>query len=229
MKKGKLYGVSTGPGEAELITVKALKTIEKTPVIAAPRTKGENCMALDILKQVFDISKKEIIYLDFSMKRDADILESTHNIQAAQIIEVLNRGLDVSMLNIGDASLFGTYCYIRDIVENEGYETEVIPGVTSFSAIAAKLGKSLTVMEAPLTIIPGDCENIEDYLSRPGTKVLMKSGRDLPAVKSAIEKAGLMENSSLVANCGLPTERVFEKLSDSDDNEGYFATILIGE
>ena len=131
------------------------------------------------------------------------------------------------MLNIGDASLYGTYCYIRDIVDENGYDTQTIAGVTSFSAIAAVLNKSLTSMNKPLMIVPGSYNDMDSVLKFPGSKVLMKSGKALVNVKQAIDEAGLTEKASLVANCGLPTERVYKNIKDSEDNEGYFATILI--
>lgn len=229
MKKGILYGVSVGPGDPEHMTLKALRCLEKVPVIAAPRTRGKNNRALDTVVANMDISGKEICYLDFAMKKDSDILDSTHNTQAKQIEEFLAQGKDVAMLNIGDASLFGTFCYVRDIVEADGYESVTIPGVTSFCAVAAELGQSLTNMGDPLVIIPGSFENASEQLDRPGTKVLMKSASALGEVKKLLAEKGLAEKSAMIADCGLPNQRVFRNIMDSSDNEGYFVTILVQE
>lgn len=227
MKKGKLYGVSTGPGDPEHMTLKALRCLEKVDVIAAPRTKGKNNRALDTVAANIDISNKEIVYLDFAMKKDENVLESTHRHQADQIEECLAQGKDVAMLNIGDASLFGTYCYVRDLVIADGYEEETIPGVTSFCAVAAVLGQSLTNMGDPLTIIPGSFDGVEEALDRPGTKVLMKSASQLGSVKQLLIDKGLVDKASLVADCSLPNERVFRNIREASDNEGYFVTILV--
>lgn len=227
MKKGKFYGVSTGPGEPELMTLKAVHCIEKVQVIATPRTKGENTMALDIVKAVVDISDKEIVFLDFKMKKDADVLTSSHRQQADQVEEYLSKGQDVAMLNIGDASLFGTYCYIRELVEADGYETETIPGVTSFCAVAAVLGQSLTTMGKPMTIIPGSFGEVDKELDREGTKVIMKSASALPVVRQILEDKGLLSRTSMVANCGLETERVYRDITQAKEDEGYFVTILV--
>lgn len=229
MRKGILYGVSVGPGDPEHMTLKALRCLEKVPVIAAPRTRGKNNRALDTVVANMDISGKEICYLDFAMKKDSDILDSTHNTQAKQIEEFLAQGKDVAMLNIGDASLFGTFCYVRDIVEADGYESVTIPGVTSFCAVAAELGQSLTNMGDPLVIIPGSFENVSEQLDRPGTKVLMKSASALGEVKKLLAEKGLAEKSAMIADCGLPNQRVFRNIMDSSDNEGYFVTILVQE
>lgn len=229
MAKGILYGVSTGPGDPELMTVKAMNTIRNTPVIAAPRTLGKNCMALDIVKGIMDVSDKEIVYLDFAMKKDADVLDSTHRQQADAIEACLAEGKDVSMLNIGDASLFGTFCYIRDLVEADGYETKVVPGVTSFCAVAAELGWSLTNMGDPLTIIPGSFDGVAAEMDKPGTKVIMKSASALKEVKQILEDKGRIDKAAMIANCGLPTQRVYKNIKDSTDKEGYFVTILVQE
>ena len=229
MAKGILYGVSTGPGEPELMTVKAIKTIEKCDVIAAPRTKGQNCMALDIVKGIMNVDEKEILYLDFAMKKDADVLTNTHRQQADAVEECLAQGKSVAMLNIGDASLFGTFCYVRELVEADGYESVTIPGVTSFCAAAAVLGKSLTVMHAPMTVIPGSFDGVEEALNYPGTKVIMKSASALPEVRNLLEQKGWVDKASFVANCGLPNQKVVKDIRESKGDEGYFVTILVEE
>lgn len=227
MKKGILYGVSVGPGDPEHMTLKALRCLEKVSVIAAPRTRGTNNRALDTVKANMDISHKEILFLDFAMKKNADILESTHRIQADQIEVCLSQGKDVAMLNIGDASLFGTFCYVRDLVVADGFEAVTIPGVTSFCAVAAELGQSLTNMGDPLTIIPGSFDKVEQELDRPGTKVLMKSASQLGKVKQILMDKGLADASAMVCDCGLPNQRVYRDIRESSDDEGYFVTILV--
>lgn len=229
MGKGILYGVSTGPGEPELMTVKAIKTIEKSDIIAAPRTKGENSMALDIVKGIMNVDEKEILYLDFAMKKDAGTLKSTHRQQADAIEYYLSMGKNVAMLNIGDASLFGTFCYIRELVEKDGYDTVTIPGVTSFCASAAALGQSLTAMHAPMTVIPGSFDGVDELLNYPGTKVIMKSATALSDVISILERKGLVDKASFVADCGLPTQKIAKDIREYKGDEGYFVTILIRE
>lgn len=227
MKKGKLFGVSVGPGDPEHMTLKALRCLERVPVIAAPRTRGRNCRALDTVRANMDVSHKEILYLDFAMKKDAEILDSTHRQQADAIEVYLAQGKDVAMLNIGDVSLFGTFCYVRELVEADGYESAAIAGVTSFCAVAAELGQSLTNMGDPLVIIPGSFENVSQALDCPGTKVLMKSASALGQVKQLLIEKGLADRASMVADCGLPNQRVFRDIRESSDDEGYFVTILV--
>lgn len=89
------------------------------------------------------------------------------------------------MVVLGDVSIYSTYCYLMELLREEGYETEMIPGVASFSAVAARLGVSLTTMEEPLHILPASQQAQWEGLTLPGTKVLMKSGRSL---KDLVEK-----------------------------------------
>lgn len=227
MQKGILYGISTGPGDPELMTIKAWRILQQIHVIAAPRTRGTNSMALDIVKEMMDLSDKEICYLDFIMTKDMDVLRATRIKQAEQIEKYLEQGVDVAMLNIGDASLYGTFCYVRDILVERGYEAITVPGVTSFCAAAAVLGQSLTTREQPLTILPGTHMTLDEELDRPGTKVIMKSGRTLSQIKGILEEKGLTAQTSMAVNCGLPDERIYTDIRQSREEEGYFATLLV--
>ena len=227
MSRGTLYGVSVGPGDPELMTIKAAKTIEACPVIAAPRTKGENTLALDIAKGAASVEGKEIIYLDFNMKADHEARMAAHRQIAEQVIEKLDEGKDVALLNLGDATLYGTWSYIEKRIMDAGYACETVSGVTSFCASAAKLHKSLTKMNLPLHILPGNSGvDIEGELELSGTKVLMKSGSALPDIKKKLEDLGMADKASMVVNCGLPDERVLDHLEVLGD-EGYFVIVLV--
>lgn len=229
MKHGTLYGVSVGPGDSELMTLKAVRCLEQCSVIAAPRTGGQNSLALEIAAGAVDLSGKEIVYLDFAMKKDKGVLAETHRQQADRIEEYLAQGMDVAMLNLGDASLYGTFCYLRELTEADGYETVTIPGVTSFCAVAAELGQSLTNMGSALTVIPGSFPHLAEELARPGTKVIMKSASALPEVKRLLEEHGLTDKAAMAVNCGLPGQKLYQDIRQSDGTEGYFTTILVQE
>ena len=102
----------------------------------------------------------------------------------------------------------------------------MVPGVTSFSAVAAALGCSLTEMEQPLHIIPASAD-LDEALRMPGTKVLMKSGSAIHESVAALERNGLLDRAELVADCGLPTEAVYRDLRDLPETVSYFATIVV--
>jgi precorrin-2/cobalt-factor-2 C20-methyltransferase len=229
MSKGKFYGVGVGPGDPELLTLKARRILEKCPVIAAPQTKGCKMLALEIVEGALDISRKIILPLRFLMTTDEAALAASHRREAAHVRALLEEGLDVAMINCGDVSIYSTCAYLQAIISQAGYDTEAIPGVPSFCAVAAALGTSLTTMQKPLHIIPAGYGNFAGHLGLEGTKVLLKTGSKLPEVKDVLRRKGLLAKASLVANCGLATQRVYRQLAAAGDTEGYFATIIIRE
>lgn len=229
--KGTLYGVSVGPGDPELLTFKAMRIIRRCPVIAAPQTRSGEMLALEIARQAVDLSRKVIVPLHFTMSRQECERRKAHEAAAETLRGYLDAGQDVAMLNLGDVSVYATFGYLQAILEEQGYRTAMVAGVPSFCAVAARLNRPLTGgMDTPLTIAPGSIE-LEDILATPGSKVLMKSGRQLPRVLDALEQADLLDKSALVCNCGLPEEQVWDNLTETrpEENAGYFATILVNK
>lgn len=229
--KGTLYGVSVGPGDPELLTFKAMRIIRRCPVIAAPQTKSGEMLALEIARQAVDLSRKVIVPLHFTMSRQESERRKAHEAAAETLRGYLDAGQDVAMLNLGDVSVYATFGYLQAILEEQGYRTAMVAGVPSFCAVAARLNRPLTGgMDTPLTIAPGSIE-LEEILATPGSKVLMKSGRQLPRVLDALEQADLLDKSALVCNCGLPEEQVWDNLTETrpEENAGYFATILVNK
>ncbi|MFI3238320.1 MAG: precorrin-2 C(20)-methyltransferase [Lachnospiraceae bacterium] len=222
---GILYGVGVGPGDPELLTIKAVKTIEKCAVVAIPKTKEKSTLAFDIASGVCDMSAKEILELNFLMTRDKELLHKSHMDVANQIKNCLDAGQDVAMLNLGDVSVYSTFSYIMEMLEEEGYYVEMIPGITSFCAVAATLGTSLTTMHKPLHIFPAG--QLEDILPLEGTKVVMKSGSAIGAVKEYLKQEASNQQIMAVSNCGLPNEVVCKTVEDISDDLSYFTTIII--
>ena len=230
--KGTFYGVSVGPGDPELMTLQAVRLIRQCPVLAAPQTASGQMLALDIAHSALGeaLDGKTIVPLHFAMSRDPAALAASHEKAAAAVRQYLDAGQDVAMLNIGDVSIYATFGYLQEILQAGGYATAMAAGVPSFCAAAARLNVPLTGgMDAPLTIAPGSwAGRVRDT---PGTKVLMKTGRQLPALLAALEQAGRLENSALVCNCGLPDEQVCPDLSCGQPQvqPGYFTTVLVKE
>lgn len=228
LKQGIFYCVGVGPGDPELMTLKAVRALEACPVIAAPRTKSGEMLALDIARQTADLEDKLILPIDFSMTRDENRRQGEYEAGARAIAEQLEAGRDVAMVNLGDVSIYATCTRMAELLKNRGLSAVMVPGVPSFCAVAARLGESLTVEGEPLHIYPAGASDLDQALELEGTKVLMKAGRQLSGVIEALDRAGVLEHSSLVENCGLPGEQVGAPLKKGTES-GYFATIVVKE
>ena len=224
-KQGVFYAVSVGPGDPELLTRQAFRVLEVCDVIAAPRTKAGRMLALDIAGGAVDMRGKTILPLDFTMAREAAVREESYRTAAGAIEAELAAGRDVAMVNLGDVSVYATAYYILERVRSDGFEVVMCPGVTSFCAVAARLGRSLTRMEEPLHILPGSTD-LDNALPLEGTKVLMKSGRAIHETVDALERHGLAARAGMVADCGLETEQVYTDLRQLPEEISYFATIV---
>jgi precorrin-2/cobalt-factor-2 C20-methyltransferase len=227
MKYGILYGVSVGPGDPELMTVKAVRILERCPVVAAPRTAGEKTLALDIASGAADLTGKTILNLEFAMTRDPAELAASHRAAADTLENELREGRDVAMLNLGDVSVYSTFAYMMELLRADGFESVMIPGVARVFAVAGALGTGLTEMNEPLHILPAGGMAVDEALRLPGTKVLMKTGRAMPAVRAAIRRAGLADRTQLVQNCGLPDEKICRRLEEASDEISYFTTMIV--
>ena len=229
-ERGTFYAVGVGPGDPELMTRKAVRVLEDCPVLAVPRTPAGDSLALEIARAGADLTDKEIHFIDFAMSRDEEKRRQAHRRAAEAVRALLDRGTDVALPVLGDVALFASSAYVAQLLEEEGCRCVRVPGVPSFCAAAARLGQPLTGgMEAPLTIAPG--RHAAEVLAAPGTKVLMKSGCQLPETLAALAEAGLLGCSAMVCNCGLPDEEVWPDLSAcyACRPAGYFATILVKE
>ena len=228
---GTCYGVGVGPGDPELLTLKAARVIGACQVVAAPQTRGGATLALDIAAQAVDLEGKDIIRLPFAMSRDAGERQRMHEESVGLIAEQLAQGKDVAVLTLGDPGVFSSFFYLADGLRDRGFAIEVIPGVTSFSAVAARLGEGLTEMDEPLHVVPSAAcvEYIDEVLDLPGTKVLMKPCGKLGELIEALERRGELPCASLVADCGLPSEHACRDLASFDPAEhpSYFTTLVV--
>ena len=238
-KRGTFYGIGVGPGDPELITVKALKIIKSSPIIAAPRTGNGDMVALDIVWRTGILSEsaeiaeefdKKILAMDFTMDKDPAKRKENYRKNAEAAARYLDNGQDVAMVTLGDVSLYSTVHYIADELISRGYEIIMVPGVPSFSAAAASLAIPLAEMDAPVHIIPSVRNNSDDYLDLPGTKVLMKAGRHLHRTLDELDRRGLLDVTSLAVNCGMDDEILIKRLGDDEplpDKTGYFTTVIV--
>lgn len=229
MDNGTFYAVGVGPGDPELLTRKALRVLDACPVIAAPRTASGEMLALDIAKGALNLDGKEILPLEFAMARQIAARQAGYSRAAEKIAQILENGRDVAMVNLGDVSIYATAYYVLDAVRAMGFSTVMVPGIPSFCAVAAALGRSLTEPEAPLHIYPAGKTDLDVALAQPGTKVLMKSGSAMGATAQALARQGLADKAAMVADCGLPGQQIFRTMENLPADVSYFATVIVPE
>jgi precorrin-2/cobalt-factor-2 C20-methyltransferase len=228
LNKGTFFGVGVGPGDPELMTLKAARIMKESPVLAVPSATGESTTALDIAGKAMDLSGSRLLNLSFPMTTDKTVLSESHKNAAAAIIKELQAGNDVAMPTLGDPSIYSTVGYVAGMIEEAGFKVEIVPGVTSFCAAAALLKTGITDMDTPVHILPASLKRLDEDLSLSGTKIIMKYGKKFPEVREAIKRTGQLEKSALVKNVGMAGEEVCLDLNEVEST-GYFSLIIVRE
>lgn len=226
---GIFYGIGVGPGDPELMTLKAVRLIKESDCIVLPGRDRENCRAYAIAAGAVEgLDEKELFFFPFPMKMDKEELEMFHRDIADKIEQMLDLDKKVSFLTIGDPSIYSTLVYIKEILDADGYNCELVSGVTSFCASAARLGISLGQGDTPISIIPGGFAT-KDTVGIPGTRVYMKSGKRIGELREAIsaEKKERELDVSFVSNCGMENEVAGHGLDELSDEKGYLTVVIV--
>lgn len=224
---GKLYGLGIGPGDPELLTLKAARIIKESSIIAVPGKEKEDSIAYQITVQaVPELHEKEVIAVDMPMTKDAKLLEESHDKGADLVEQYLARGEDVAFLTLGDPTVYSTYLYIHKRILERGYQAEIISGITSFCAVAAKMNMGLVEKAEPLHVIPASYQ-IEEALKLPGTKVLMKAGKKMGKVKEELKAIGA--KAVMIENCGMENEKRYDGVDEIPEDAGYYSLIIVKE
>ena len=225
--KGKLYGVGIGPGDPELLTLKALRVIRESKVIALPGKEPRETVAYKIVEGAYpEIAEKELLAVDMPMTKDPAKLEASHEAGAAAIMAYLDKGMDVAFPTLGDPTVYSTYIYVHKRVQAAGYETEIVSGITSFCAVAARLNTGLVEKAEPLHVIPASYQ-IEEALKLSGTKVLMKAGKKMAEVKKILLEQQIP--ASMIENCGMENEMIYRSPEEIPEDAGYYSLIIVKE
>lgn len=224
-RRGRLYGVGTGPGDPELMTLRACRIIRENEVIAVPGKDPKSSVAYGIaVKAVPELAGKELLTIDMPMTKDREALRTSHAEAAAVIEEILDAGRNVVYLTLGDPSIYSSFSYIKHIVEADGYETKMVSGVTSFSTAASALNVSLAEWDEPLHIVPAFHSAEEGLLNYPGNFVLMKSAGKIREVKDLLSDSGLEVMAA--ENCGMEGEKVYGSIDEIPGDAGYFTLVI---
>ena len=228
--KGKLYGIGVGPGNPDLMTLRAKELLEKAQVIAYPVKKlGEEGVALNIISQRVDVKGKEVVELLFSMNPDDEVRKKCRAEAMEKICGLLDQGKDIAMVTLGDVSVYSTYMYIDRDIQKRGYETEVVPGIPSFCHGAALARLPLMIGEESVAVVSlakRNNENAERVLDAVDNLVIMKAFASIPAIVEMLNKRNIpLENATVMSNIGMEDEYLGPL--DPNHEYGYFTTVLI--
>ncbi len=153
--KGIAYGVGVGPGDPELMTLKACRLIREGDIIALPGKEAKETVAYKIaVRAVPELAEKELIAIDMPMTKDAELLRESHREGAKQIETYLAQGENVVFLTLGDPCVYCTFTYLQPYLHADGYETRLINGIPSFCAAAAELNMPLVEWDEPMHVLP---------------------------------------------------------------------------
>ncbi len=227
--KGILYGVGVGPGDPELITLKAVRIIRECDIIGIPAATPASCTAYQVARKVVqEIEEKPILAVPVPMTKDKKKLSDAYKEGCQKLIIELNNGRNIAFLNLGDPAVYGTYMELHSRILEAGYRAEIVSGVPSFCAVAAALGIPLGARKENIHILPGSYD-IGEWEQYSGTRILMKSGGKIGEVKKRLVR--LEEEDQVkayaVTNCGMEGQAVFHDIGNLKEDAGYFTTIVV--
>lgn len=226
--KGKLYGIGVGPGNPELLTLKAKRLIEECDIIAVPVKKaGEESVALNIAKGAVEIAEEKIRKIIFTMEKDKTKREACRREAAEKITDFLDQGKNVAMLALGDIGVYSTYAYVHKIIVNSGYEVEMVSGIPSFCAGASRAGISLVEGNESFGVIPSlkGINQVEKSLDVFDNLVIMKVGGHVREVADLLKERDMENKAIIISNLGMEGEYVGPLIPDRE--YGYFTTMII--
>ena len=234
-----LIGIGVGPGDPELLTVKAVNAIHNADIIMCPASKEDRpSIALSVVSSLIDKSKnQEIVKLIFPMTKDKDILEETWKKNAKIMAETVLSGKNVVYLTVGDPYLYSTWIYMhKDLKENyPDMKISVIPGIVSMFTFASKVGISIAEGAEKVAIIPScyDLSSVKEIAKNSETMIFLKDGRYFDQVIQVLKESGFPNDSIFAIGQDLGTDHeIIRKLTLGEVNDDtlttkYFSILVV--
>lgn len=234
---GILYAIGVGPGDHELLTLKAIRIIKEVPCLCVPKGREEGkSLALDIVNKVLSLNDKEIIEAYFPMKKTKlsehyEGLDARWNETVDEITSRLRNGIDIAFLTLGDPTIYSTFFYLYDrLLElNPLQRIIIIPGVSSINACAARTATSLALADEKIAIIPATyVDEIRSTLATFDTVILMKVHKVIDRIVSILSEMNLLKRAVYVSKAGMEGEAIYNDLTKiKDEDLNYFSMIII--
>jgi len=234
-----LIGIGVGPGDVDLLTVKAVKAIQNADIIMCPASKEDRpSIALAVVSSIIDKSKKqEIVKLIFPMTKDKDVLENIWKKNAKIMAEAVLTEKNVVYLTVGDPFLYSTWIYMhKDLKENyPDMDISVIPGIVSMFTFASKVGVSIAEGAEKVAIIPScyDLSSVKEIAKYSESMIFLKDGRYFDKVIEVLKESGFPDNSIFAIGQDLGTENeiirkmTLGEVNDSSLTTKYFSILVV--
>jgi len=248
---GTLYVIGVGPGDPELLTLKAVRILRAVKCICVPKGREEgSSMALNIIKEIISMDNKEIIEAHFPMRKTktsapgsperrksfwggahAPELDTKWNKTVETVLRILNMGTDVAFITIGDPTIYSTFFYLYDrLLElNPLLSIEIIPGISSITASAAHARISLGLADERIAVLPATYANdIGIVLEHFDTVILMKVHKVFDQLLATLDAAGLTDKALYISRTGMDDEQVVRDIGTLRGKElNYFSMVII--
>jgi len=228
---GTFIGVGVGPGDPELITLKALRAIRKAGVISyIANDKGES-QAKHIAREALDEVEEGQLEIPVCMPmcNDRNIANGVYDKAAVEIREQLEQGQDVVFICEGDPLFFGSFTYLLERLEDD-CPCQVIPGISSINSASAALRHPLTMLKESLVVVSGrhSDEHLREALLKHDSVVIMKAGRARPRILALLKETNRLGEARYLENIGRRDEIIFEDMTVLDDEAGpYFSLFIV--
>ncbi|MBI5075191.1 MAG: precorrin-2 C(20)-methyltransferase [Nitrospirae bacterium] len=234
---GKLTVIGVGPGDPELLTLKGLRILKAATCIFVPKGREEgSSLALSIISSLLDLSGKEVIEAYFPMRKtrgsaEQGDLDAQWQKTVENVLVRLDSGIDVVFITIGDPTVYSTFYYLHErlLALNPDITVEIIPGVSSIMASAARAGVYLGIADERIAVLPANyLANLNDTLQKFDTVVLMKVNKVFEQIRQKLSEMQLTDKAVYIVRAGMEDEKIFRSLKDVTDNDlNYFSMVIV--
>ncbi len=226
----KFYGIGTGPGDSDLLTIRGKKALEIIDYLYTPEPKKKGkSLALSIVSPYLP-ETLEIKQRHFPMVNDLSVKEEAWDLVAQEILEDVRAGKNVGFVTLGDPMVYSTYSYLLERL-SDVIETETIPGISSFSSMSNILQIPLVMDEETYSVVPATASEdvIKTALETFSTVIIMKVSIELPKIKRMLEEQNLLDSAVLISNASMENEVITMGLESLDETKriSYFSTIIV--
>jgi len=240
--------VGIGPGDPELMTLKAVRILKQVPCIFVPKGKEEGTsLALSIVQKELSLERKEIVELHFPMMKTAPHpgplprgereaspaheLDTKWNEAVLAIVSILDQGIDAAFITIGDPAIYSTFFYLYDrlLERMPALNIEIVPGISSINAAAARAGLYLGLGNDRIAILPANyLDSLQETLEKFDTVVLMKVSKVFDTVRDTLIAMGLAAGATYVARAGMEDERIRKDIRTvKEEDLNYFSLVIV--